>query len=113
MAIYGNPIAGQPVVLSVNGALSTPGFSATGTWVTGGSATTTKPYVLIETTGATSAAWSTSGTGLGVNAASGFTGNLIDAQLNGVSKFLVSSAGAATLAGNILNSIDGTNTIGG
>lgn len=86
---------------SVNGALSTPGLTATGTWVTGGSATTTKPYALIETTGATSTAWSTSGTGLGVNAASGFAGNLIDFQTNGTSEFKVTAAGAVTSAGAI------------
>jgi hypothetical protein len=57
----------------------------TGTWFTGGTATTTKPQVLIEPTGATSTAWSTSGTGLGVNAASGFAGNLLDLQVNGTS----------------------------
>lgn len=81
--------------LTVNGALSTPGFAATGTWITGGSATTTKPYMLIETAGATSAAWNTSGTGLGVNAASGFIGALIDVQLNGATRFSVGNSGAA------------------
>lgn len=83
-------------IFSKNGALSSstgPGISATGTWITGGSATTTKPYVLIETSGATSTGWSTSGTGLGVNAATGFTGNLIDLQLTGTQKFAVSSTG--------------------
>jgi hypothetical protein len=59
----------------------------TGTWFTGGTATTTKPHVLIEPTGTTSTAWSTSGTGLGVNAASGFAGNLLDLQVNGASRF--------------------------
>lgn len=81
---------------TVNGALSAPGVTATGTWITGGSATTTKPYVLFEPTGTTSAAWSTNGTGVGINAASGFTGNLIDAQLAGSSVFKVNSAGAVT-----------------
>jgi hypothetical protein len=42
--------------------------------------------VLIEPTGTTSTAWSTSGTGLGVNAASGFAGNLLDLQVNGTSQ---------------------------
>jgi hypothetical protein len=82
-----NVTAGQ-ILTAVNGALSTgngPAILATGTWVTGGSATTTKPYVLIETTGATSTGWSTNGTGLGVNAASGFTGNLLDLQTAGSS----------------------------
>lgn len=60
-----------------------------GTWNTGGSSTTTKPYFLIEPSSATSTAWGTSGTGLGINAASGFIGNLADFQLNGTSAFCV------------------------
>jgi hypothetical protein len=78
---------------SVNGAISVPGTNFTGTWITGGTATTTKPYVLIEPSSATSTAWSTSGTGLGVNAASGFAGNLIDLQTNGASRFAVAGGG--------------------
>lgn len=84
-----------------NGALSSPALLFTGTWITGGSATTTKPLLLIEPTGATSTAWSTAGTGLGINAASGFTGRLLDLQLNGVSQLNVSSGGALTAVGLI------------
>lgn len=96
------PGLSQANTWTVNGALSAPGALYNGTWVTGGSATTTKPYFLVETTGATSAAWSTAGTGLGINAASGFTGNLIEAQLNGASKFLVTNSGAITIAGSAI-----------
>jgi len=78
---------------SVNGAVSAPASSFTGTWYSGGTATTTKPLFLIEPTGTTSTAWSTSGTGLGINAASGFSGNLIDIQKNGVSQFSIRSDG--------------------
>ncbi len=74
---------------------SSPAKVFTGTWFTGGTSTTTKPHFLIEPTGTTSTAWSTSGTGLGVNAASGFAGNLLDLQVNGTSRLSVSSAGAA------------------
>jgi hypothetical protein len=79
-------------ISSLNGALSATGIAgvpvaATGTWITGGTATTTKPQVLIEPTGTTSTAWSTSGTGLGVNAPAGFLGNYFDAQLNGSSQY--------------------------
>jgi hypothetical protein len=81
------------ITLGLNGAASTPPLELTGTWFTGGTSTTTKPQVLIEPTGATSTAWSTSGTGLGVNAASGFTGRLLDLQLNGSTRFVVTSAG--------------------
>lgn len=86
---------------SFNGALSTPGITGTGTWITGGSATTTKPYFLLETTGATSTAWSTSGTGFGINSASGFVGNLIDAQINSTSRFRIDSSGNGVFGGSI------------
>jgi hypothetical protein len=89
------------VTLGLNGAASTPPLDITGTWFTGGTATTTKPQVLIEPTGATSTAWSTSGTGLGVNAASGFAGNLLDLQVNGTSQAKVTSAGGLTLVGGL------------
>lgn len=71
-------------VFSKNGAASTPPLLLSGTWFTGGTATTTKPQFLVEPSGTTSTGWSTSGTGLGINAASGFTGNLLDLQINGV-----------------------------
>jgi hypothetical protein len=80
-------------ISSLNGAASAPPGTFTGTWFTGGTATTTKPQVLIEPTGTSSTAWSTSGTGLGVNAASGFSGRLLDLQLNGTSNFNVDSTG--------------------
>ena len=79
---------------SYNATASSPAKVFTGTWFTGGTSTTTKPQVLIEPTGATSTAWSTSGTGFGVNAPSGFLGNLLDLQVNGTSQFRVSSTGA-------------------
>jgi hypothetical protein len=81
------------ITLTLNGAASTPPLDITGTWFTGGTATTTKPQVLIEPTGATSTAWSTSGTGFGVNAASGFAGNLLDLQVNGTSQFRIAGRG--------------------
>jgi len=88
--------------ISANGALSAPGFTATGTWIaTGGTSTTTKPYILIETTGATSANWSTAGTGLAVNAASGFTGNLLDLQTNGAAELKVAYNGNITGTGTL------------
>jgi len=82
------------LISTVNGAESAPPVALTGTWFTGGTGATTKPALLIEPTGTTSASWSTDGTGLGVNAASGFPGNLLDLQLNGTSKFNISNQGA-------------------
>ena len=74
------------ITLTLNGAASTPPLDITGTWFTGGTSTTTKPQVLIEPAGTTSTAWSTSGTGLGVNATSAFAGHLLDLQVNGSRK---------------------------
>jgi hypothetical protein len=89
--------------VSLAGAASTPPVKFTGTWFTGGTATTTKPQVLIEPAGATSTAWSTSGTGLGVNAASGFTGNLLDLQVNGSQIFRVAQLGGVNYSPGITN----------
>jgi hypothetical protein len=89
----GNITLGSRFISSLNGAASAPPGTFTGTWFTGGTATTTKPQVLIEPTGTTSTAWATAGTGLGVNAASGFAGRLLDLQLNGTSRAIVTGAG--------------------
>ena len=93
---------------------SSPAKAFTGSWFTGGSATTTKPHLLIEPAGTTSTAWSTSGTGLGVNAASGFAGKLIDVQLNGSSQFAVdasSGTGVTCVRLQASNRIDATNLL--
>jgi hypothetical protein len=76
---------------------SIPGLQVTGAWFTGGTTTTTKPQLLLEPFGTTSTAWSTSGTGLGINAASGFTGRLLDAQVNGTSVFNISATGRLSI----------------
>ena len=85
-------LAGR-LINSYTSVASSPAKVFTGTWFTGGTSTTTKPHFLIEPAGATSTAWSTSGTGLGVNAASGFTGRLLDLQLNGTSRAVVTGGG--------------------
>lgn len=90
------------LINSKNGAASTPPFSLTGTVFSGGSATTTKPYLLLEPSGTTSTAWNTSGTMMGINAASGFAGLLADWQLAGVSKAYITNGG--TVSGNALQS---------
>lgn len=94
----GNITLGSRFISSLNGAASAPPGTFTGTWFTGGTATTTKPQVLIEPTGATSTAWATAGTGLGVNAASGFAGNLLDLQVNGTRSFSISGIGGLVTA---------------
>jgi len=105
-------------ISSLNGALSATGIAgvpiaATGTWITGGTATTTKPQVLIEPTGATSTAWSTSGTGFGVNAASGFAGNLLDLQVNGTRQLAVRGSDGSVLfnSSNFFGIVPSSNTL--
>ncbi|MCP3381233.1 hypothetical protein NLM31_12870 [Bradyrhizobium sp. CCGUVB4N] len=93
------PVAGEEV--TIGSAASTPGMKLSGYWYTSGTGTTSKPQLLIEPNGTTSTAWAVTGTGLGINAGSGFSGRLIDAQLNGVSSFSVSSGGTTTIAGTI------------
>lgn len=93
-------------IISVNGAASTPPLALTGTIYTGGSATTTKPQLLIEPSGTTSTAWSTAGTMLGVNAPSGFVGNLAKLQVAGTNKITLDHDGNIYLAsGGGLSSI--------
>lgn len=70
---------------TVNGAASLAGVKYAGTMFTGGSGTTTFPYMLIDNGGTAVTSWSTGGTVIGINAASGFTGPLIDMHVNGAS----------------------------
>jgi hypothetical protein len=102
------------VTLALNGAASTPPLELTGTWFTGGGATATKPQLLIEPAGTTSTAWSPDGTGLGVNAASTFTGRLLDLQRNGTSRAVVTGAGnvgIGTVSPGELLSLSGGNPV--
>lgn len=98
------------LVDSYTSVASTPAETLTGTWFAGGSATTTKPHFLIEPTGTTSTGWVTTGTGLGINAASGFAGNLMDLQLNGATKLSVASGGTLTSVGDIIAGNQGFTT---
>ena len=109
-----NTLSGATTI-SANGASSAPGLALTGSYFTSGSGSTTTPQFLIQPAGTTSSAWSTNGTGIGENAASGFTGNLLDLQLNGTSKFIVGNGGNATLAGNTqyFNAVQISNAMGG
>ena len=79
-------LLGTANVFSTNGAASTPPITLSGTWFTGGSGTTTKPQLLVEPAGTTSTAWSTGGTGIGINAPSGFAGRLFDFKINNSSQ---------------------------
>lgn len=79
------------------GAVSLPTINITGAWFTGGTSTTTMPHMLVMPAGTTANTWSTAGTGVGINGASGFTGNLLDCQVNGVAKFTVRASGGPVL----------------
>ena len=92
-----------------NGAASNPGLKLSGSWFTGGDSTTTKPQALIEASGATSSGWSTSGTGLGINAPSGFAGRMIDVKLNGTSAFALNEAGGISILGQGVTNIGAAN----
>lgn len=83
-------------IFTANGAASTPALSLTGSIFTGGSGTTTKPHFLIEPAGTTSTGWSTAGTLFGVNAPSGFTGKVVDAQISATSWLSVDSTNGVT-----------------
>lgn len=78
-----------------NGALSQAALTMTGVPITGGSGTTTYPYMYFKASGATDpTTWNTSGTTLGINAPSGFGGNLVDFHVNGgTSVFRVAASG--------------------
>ena len=85
-----------------------PAKLLSGTWFTGGTPTTNKPHFLIEPAGTTSTAWSTLGTGLGVNAASGFTGKLLDLQLNGAARLDVAANGKISFYNEMLAAFNAT-----
>lgn len=70
--------------IHVNGSASNSPLLFDGTILTGGSATTNFPAELFQPTGtAAVTSWSTSGTGLGMNLASGFAGNFFDYHIAG------------------------------
>lgn len=78
---------------TANGALSTPALTITGSYITGGTSTTTTPLILIQPAGTTaSSGYTSSGTVLAVNANTGFAGSLVDLQIDGTRYFSVSSA---------------------
>jgi hypothetical protein len=89
------------IIATKNGALNAPTIAVTGTPISGGTATTTKPLVSLEMAGATSTGWDTNGTLLGINVTNGFNGKVIDIQYNGVSLLHWSSATAWRFGSNI------------
>ena len=92
-------------IQSTNGAASAPPMSLTGTWFTGGTSTTTKPQFLIEPAGTTSTSWNTAGTGLGVNAPSGFGGDLAWFGVGGSVMARIRNNGDINLAGALTSNL--------
>lgn len=70
-------------IFNKTAAASTPGVLLNGTLFTGGTGTTTFPYLYINQGAAAPTDFSTAGTMLGMNAPSGFTGNFMWLELNG------------------------------
>jgi hypothetical protein len=89
----GNLTLSARLINAFNSLASAPAKLFSGTWFTGGTSTTTKPHLLIEPAGTTSTSWSTAGTGFGVNAPSGFTGNLAAFLMNNVPIFRIFNFG--------------------
>ena len=89
------------VTLSVNGAANTPALYLTGSANTGNT-TTSFPLLFLQTSGATAATnWSTNGTCFGINAASGFTGDLVDLKVSSNTvQFKVTATGVMSCAGS-------------
>lgn len=93
-------------VYTGNGLVSSPLFKYTGTAYSGGTLTTTKPYILIEPTGTTSDTWNIAGTYYGINVPSGFLGNVFDFKNNAGALLYLSYNGT-------LNGVGWSATIGG
>lgn len=85
--------ASQQAVFMGPATASSPGIFYTGTWFVGGTTTTNFPQLLLQPTGTTAGSWNASGTALGTNAPSGFSGDLINLEIAGVSKFRVDGTG--------------------
>jgi hypothetical protein len=94
--LTGGTLTGR-LINSTNGATSAPPVLLSGSFFAGGTSTSTKPHLLVEPTGTNSTTWSTSGTAIGVNAASGFTGNLLDLKTNNAQRFEVAATGKVTM----------------
>jgi len=105
------------IIDSANGAASTSPFYMTGSVFTGGSGTTTFPYMYYNA-GSGVSTFSTAGTVLGMNAVSGFTGNFADYHLNGGSSvysvdYLGDVIGGGHITGAGLSAIPGANASSG
>jgi hypothetical protein len=110
--IAGNTTFTGRFICSVAGASNAPAGFFSGAWrVSGGDSTNTKPQVYIEQGSVTSNAWSTAGTGFGVNSNSTFAGRLADLQKNATSRWHVSSEGLVVTTQPAPAAVDTTATL--
>ena len=113
MSLAGTFTAAGLGTFSAAGAASTPGLTVSGAPFTGGTSTTNFPQLYV-TSGTGPTTFSANGTVFGVNAPSGFTGNLADFHVNGgVSVAKIDASGNLTLASgaSIASANTGTPTI--
>jgi hypothetical protein len=97
--------ATEPITTSYNGTASQSSLYVTGTPYTGGTTTTNFPLFNLGN-GSAVTTWSANGTMKGIDAPSGFTGNLEDYHINGgASVFSINYLGEA-----IINQVAGTTT---
>lgn len=78
---------------SVAGAASAPSVLVSGTVYTAGSGTTAWPLLLVQPSGTTASTWSAGGCMMGVNAASGYSSDLMNLMVNGTIRCRVDSSG--------------------
>lgn len=103
-ATISGAVVAPVLTLNGTGAASNSPLLMSGAIYASGTGTTNFPALFIQPTGTTAATnWSTSGTGLGMNLAIGFGGNLIDLKIAGgsTSLFRVSSVGGVSANNNI------------
>jgi hypothetical protein len=83
-----------------NATVGTAVHSIFGSVATGGSGSTTLPYVYYNLGGIGPSDWSVNGAYIGFNTASGYTGNIYDVHINGgLSTASLSAAGISTVTG--------------
>ena len=80
------------LINSTANAVSNPPVQITGTWLTtGGANNTTFPSLYVSPAGTSvGTSWSTSGTGLGLNAPTSFAGNFLHLLVNGTTEYTIS-----------------------
>ena len=97
-----NVFTANQTVTGAAAAANTSALKIDGTAFSGGTSTSTKPMVLIETSGTTSTGWSTAGTTFGVNGSTalGTSARVVDFQYGGTSVFNVNGSGSANISGS-------------